>query len=165
VSAVRRAAVGDATGVARIQVRAWHHAFADLVLPELTPTVQEQTERWTLALTDPQVQVLVAEVAGEMRGFAAFGPARDADVEGLGELYAYYVDPAAQGAGIGALLFVEMEGALRFAGFDEIVLWTPEGGLARELYERRGYVQDRETEPGHGVLELPEVRYRGRISV
>lgn len=160
---VRPAGVGDAAACARIQVRAWHTAFADLVLPELTPTVAEQAERWTAALADPQVRAIVAEVGGTVHGFVAFGPARDADADEAGEIYALFVDPVAQGAGLGGLLLREAEGALRFDGHAVAVLWTPEGSLVREMYERRGYVVDRGATPDHGVLELSEVRYRGPL--
>ncbi len=158
---VRPATVGDAAACARIQVRAWHTAFADLIFPELTPTVADQTERWTAALADPEVDALVAELRDTVHGFVAWGPARDADAGKAGEIYALFVDPVAQGAGVGGLLMREAEGALRFAGYDGVVLWTPEEGLARGMYEGRGYTVDRAPEPGHGVLELSEVRYRG----
>lgn len=158
---VRPATLADARALARIQVRAWHHAFADVVFPEDTPTVDEQAEAWTLALASG-VQALVTVVADEPRAFVAFGPARDEDAAqaGAGEVYALFVDPVAQGAGHGGLLLQEAEGALRFAGHAEAVLWTLEAALARELYERRGWVLDRGPEPEHGVLRVPEVRYR-----
>jgi GNAT superfamily N-acetyltransferase len=161
VSAARPAGVGDAAGLARIQVRAWHHAFADIVFPEHTPTVADQTEAWTVALA-AGVRAFVVDVAGEPRGFAAYGQARDPDAhqDGLGELYALFVDPTAQGAGLGRILLDEAVGALRMLQFEGAVLWTPEQAPAREIYERRGWELDIGAVPEHGVLQVPEVRYR-----
>ncbi|PTL54919.1 GNAT family N-acetyltransferase [Paraconexibacter algicola] len=161
MTVARPLTVADAPHLARIQVRAWHHAFGDVVLPEETPTVADQTEAWTVALT-ADVAGFAVDVADVVRGFVAYGLARDPDArnDGLGEIYALFVDPTAQGAGIGGLLLREAVGALRFRGFDGAVLWTLEAALAREMYERHGWVQDIEAVPDHGVLGVPEVRYR-----
>lgn len=161
MSAARPLAPGDAAPVARIQVRAWHHAFSDVVYPEHTPTVEDQTEAWTVALASG-VRGFAIDVAGETRGFVAYGQARDPDAhqDGLGEIYALYVDPVAQGSGLGGLLLQEAIGALRFLAFDGAVLWTLEAALSRDVLERHGWQLDIGAVPEHGVLQVPEVRYR-----
>jgi len=165
VTAPRRAIAADAAALARIQVRAWHRAFADDVFPEDTPTVEDQTAFWEHAL-DGGIGALVAEIGGEIRAFVAFGPSRDpaAGDELLGEIVALFVDPVAQGAGLGGMLLTEAEDALRAQGHRDAVLWTLETALARGLYERRGWLQDRDVVPEHGVLRAPEVRYRKSLT-
>lgn len=161
MTGARPLTAGDGAAVARIQVRAWHHAFADVVFPEHTPTVGDQTEAWTVALASG-VRGLGIDVAAELRGFVAYGQARDPDAhqDGLGEIYALFVDPVAQGSGLGGLLLREAIGALRFLDFGGAVLWTPEAALTREMYERHGWELDIGAVPEHGVLQVPEVRYR-----
>lgn len=161
----RRASVTDAAAVARIQVRAWHRAFSDVVFPEHTPTVEDQTTHWETVLAEG-VHALVVELGGEIRGFAAVGTVREPEPgeEGLGEVVALFVDPVAQGAGLGGMLLAAAEDELRARGHDEAVLWTLEAALARAWYERRGWSQDRDAVPGHGLLGAPEVRYRKRLS-
>lgn len=163
--APRRATVADAAALARIQVRAWHRGFADVVFPEHMPTVADQTDHWQQALHGG-AHALVAEVAGEPRAFVAFGPAHDDGTgdELLGEIIALFVDPVAQGAGLGGALLAEAEGELLAMGHPDAVLWTLEAALARGWYERRGWFQDRDAVAEHGRLAVPEVRYRKRLS-
>jgi GNAT superfamily N-acetyltransferase len=158
---VRRATGADAGALARIQVRAWHHAFADVVFPEHTPTAEDQTAFWASAL-DADVTAMVAGVGDEIHAFVAFGPVRDPDDQetDLGEIVALFVDPVAQGAGLGGMLLDAAEDELRGRGHTAAVLWTLEAALARDLYERRGWVQDRDAVPEHGALGVAEVRYR-----
>ena len=80
---------------------------------------------------------------------------------GLGELYAIYVVPGAQGTGAGSAL---MEAAVGSLGerFEEAILWVAtENPRARGFYERHGWSVDGEriddSIPG---VSLPETRYR-----
>jgi GNAT superfamily N-acetyltransferase len=151
---IRRATPADAPEIAAVQARAWRHAYADIVEPERMPTVEHQAPRW-VALIDGGGLVHVWDQDGRVVGFATAGPGReDASV---GELYAIYVDPPAQGAGVGAQLLTAAEQSLRDAGHRDAILWTFEAnGLARAFYERHGWRAD----GGHQVHLAPEVRYR-----
>jgi GNAT superfamily N-acetyltransferase len=151
---IRRATPADAPEIAAVQARAWRHAYADIVEPERMPTVEHQAPRW-VALIDGGGLVHVWDQDGRVVGFATAGPGReDASV---GELYAIYVDPPAQGAGVGAQLLAAAEQSLRDAGHRDAILWTFEAnGLARAFYERHGWRAD----GGHQVHLAPEVRYR-----
>jgi GNAT superfamily N-acetyltransferase len=151
---IRRATPADAPEIAAVQARAWRHAYADIVEPERMPTVEHQAPRW-VALIDGGGLVHVWDQDGRVVGFATAGPGReDASV---GELYAIYVDPPAQGAGVGAQLLAAAEQSLRDAGHRDAILWTFEAnGLARAFYERQGWHAD----GGHQVHLAPEVRYR-----
>ena len=73
------------------------------------------------------------------------------------ELRAIYVDPPAQGAGVGSALLDAAVEALRANGHAEAFLWTFEAnGLARAFYERHGW----EADGGRQEHLAPEVRYR-----
>jgi GNAT superfamily N-acetyltransferase len=151
---IRRATPADAPAIAAVQARAWRHAYADIVAPERMPTVEQQAPRW-IAHMDYGGEVHVWDQDGRVVGFATAGPARHDASEG--ELYAIYVDPPAQGAGVGAALLAAGEQALRDAGHDEAVLWTFEAnGLARAFYERHGWRAD----GGRQDHLAPELRYR-----
>jgi GNAT superfamily N-acetyltransferase len=157
---IRPGGLGDASALAGIQVRAWHRMFADLVHPELTPDTDDQTGAWTEALA-AGVEVLVADVAPQARGFAAMGPARDDDAgTGTRELYGLYVDPTAQGAGLGSALLEAAVDALRFGGAASAVVWTPVENPAREWLERHGWFADAGPVDEHGPLGVPEIRHR-----
>jgi GNAT superfamily N-acetyltransferase len=145
---IRRATVGDAAAIASIQARAWRHAYADIVDPEDTPSSDHQAPRFAEHIGDGAA-VYVWDQDGRIAGFAA--------LEGA-ELRAIYVDPPAQGAGVGGALLGAAVEALRAAGHSEAFLWTfAANGLARAFYERHGW----ELVPGRlDRLGAPEVRYR-----
>ena len=151
---IRRATPADAPAIAAVQARTWRHAYADIVDPERMPTVEDQAPRW-VAHFDAGGEVHVWDQDGRVVGFATAGPGRhDARV---GELYAIYVDPPAQGAGVGSALLATAEQSLRDAGHPIAILWTFEAnGLARAFYERHGWRAD----GGQQVHLAPEVRYR-----
>lgn len=85
---------------------------------------------------EPADWTIVAEDAGRILGYAAVS---------RNHLENLFVDPAAQGRGVGAALLVEVESRVR-AGFERVtlrcLLVNPQ---ARRFYERYGY-QVRETQ-------------------
>jgi GNAT superfamily N-acetyltransferase len=88
-------------------------------------------------------------------GFATFGPSRDADASGLGEIYALYVDPESYGGGTGRLLMAEARRRLREAGMNEAILWVLRGNKrAQRFYEREGWKPDGATrlEQPYGIV-------------
>lgn len=155
---IRRATVDDAAVIASIQARGWRHAYADIVEPERMPDPADTEPRWRERLADPAHDAIVYEIDGTVAGFATLGASRDAGAEARdGELYAIYVEPSAQGAGVGKALMAAAVDGLRARGFADAILWTLEAnGLACAFYERHGWVHD----PGAVKNDPPEVRYR-----
>lgn len=160
---IRRAQAEDAAALAGVQHRAWLRAYSDYVDPERFASLEERVSRWRERLADPAppgTLTLVFDEGGLVAGFAAVGPARDVDAPpGRGELMALYVDPIAQGAGVGGALLTAATGRLEADGYAEAVLWVfAANEHARAVYERRGWT----LEPGSEREDLwaPEVRYR-----
>jgi GNAT superfamily N-acetyltransferase len=145
---IRRAVPADAEAIAAVQARGWRHAFADIVEPDRMPDPEEQGPRFADFIAGGG-EVLVFDQDGRIAGFAV--------VVGE-ELRALYVDPPAQGAGVGSALLDAALEALRADGHAEAFLWTFEAnGLARAFYERHRW----ELVPGHDDhLGAPLVRYR-----
>jgi ribosomal protein S18 acetylase RimI-like enzyme len=158
VITVRRAAVEDAVAIAQVSVASWRAAY-DGIMPAAilaALSVEELAQSWRQRLGDaanPAV-TFVAEQAGHIVGFASVGPARDDDLEeGVGELWAIYVDPTAWGTGAGDALWREALAALRALGLRTMVLWVlRDNHRARSFYQRRGFVLDgAEKTPAEGV--------------
>jgi ribosomal protein S18 acetylase RimI-like enzyme len=88
---------------------------------------------------------------GPVVGFVTFGPSRDRDTVGMGEIYALYVDPGRYEAGVGRLLMAHARWRLKEQGFEAAVLWVLQGNeRAASFYEREGWKPDgatREEEP------------------
>jgi GNAT superfamily N-acetyltransferase len=159
----RRATVADARAIGELQLRAWWRAYQDIVHGQhlMEHDADERAARWTELLASDAVDVLVAEVAGELRGFVAVGPSREDDAgTGDGELYAIFVDPAAQGAGLGNALLAEAERALRAGGWSRAALRVfTENGHARTFYERHGWAAVEGSERRHD-WDVTELLYR-----
>ena len=82
-------------------------------------------------------------LVSSLLGFVTFGGSRDDDAEGLGEVYALYVDPDRYRGGVGRLLMSEARERLAEAGFDEAILWVLQGNeRARSFYEGEGWKPD-----------------------
>lgn len=165
---LRRATPDDAEHVATISVRAWRHAYEPFLDARLLAerTVVSQVPRWRGWLEGAQWETRVAEVEGRIAGYVTTGLSADADADThVGELRALYVDPAAQGAGLGSLMLDDALTRLRAGGFTEATLWVfAENGLGRAFYERHGWTLDPSGAGQEGAgWEAPAVRYRLRL--
>jgi len=163
---VRGATAADAEAIGAVQERGWQVAYRNIFpAAELARGGFIQVERWRdrLANPPPGWSTFVVERGGSVIGFASVGPSRDE--EGLGELYAIYVDPDAWSTGAGRALIERCEATL--AGrYDEATLWVLEDNpRARAFYERGGWAPDgaRKAEERWGV-RAPEVRYRKELT-
>lgn len=163
---IRRATAEDAAGIARAQERGWQAAYRH-VFPaeELDRGGFIEVERWSERLVRPPAgwSTFVAVRDGQVAGFTSVGPSRDE--EGIGELYAIYVDPDAWSTGTGRALIEHAEAQLA-AEYTVATLWVLEDNpRARQFYERAGWAVDgaRKAESRWGV-RAPEVRYRKRLA-
>jgi GNAT superfamily N-acetyltransferase len=147
---VRPGRTEDADAIAAIHGRAWLHAY-ERFLPydELTKHDEDdRRRRWTDVLADADGHAVLVATTGDdvPRGFATFGPARDAEYAGTvvpGELSTLYVDPPAQGAGVGRRLHDAALDGLRAAGFADAVVWVyEENAHALLFYGRIGWLPD-----------------------
>ena len=171
---VRPAGPADVEDLARVRIATWRAAYRgivpDAVLDGFDPVAEVVTWRQRLAaVTEVRTEVaLVVEPPARPRlvGFVTTGAARHADEAGLGEVWAIYVDPDAQGRGVGRALMDAAIRDLTVRGFDEIVLWVFEANApARAFYERLGWTPDGAAKPlvigGAAPLEIRYRRSRG----
>jgi ribosomal protein S18 acetylase RimI-like enzyme len=126
---IRRATPDDAAAIAAIQARGWRWAYSDFIAPEEMPVVEER---------EPVFRELAA--SGAVRVFdqdgAVVGYASVLD----DELTSLYVDPAAQGAGVGTQLLADAVERIRAAGHARAWLYVyADNGQGRAFYERHGW--------------------------
>jgi GNAT superfamily N-acetyltransferase len=140
---IRRATRADAAAIGRVHIATWQFAYAEILAPEeiASVSVADRVAMWERVLAD-DAPVWVAEVEGRVVGFAS---AAD------GWLTSLYVDPVAQGAGVGSALLAEAEQA----GARRLQVLTG-NGHARTFYEARGW---REAGEGDMYRGSPTVRY------
>jgi ribosomal protein S18 acetylase RimI-like enzyme len=139
---VRRASLEDAAGIAAVQVRTWHAAYAGLLPQEHLGqrTVAKRTAQWNERLGSGNEDVFVAcDPRGMIVAFAT-GLASSEPVEGFdGEIGAIYVLPVAQGQGLGKRLLSAVGMALRAKGFQSAWLRVlSDNTPARRFYEKLG---------------------------
>jgi GNAT superfamily N-acetyltransferase len=117
-----------------------------------------QEDRWTRVAFDEE-ENLVALVS--------WRPAREhgdegAVLEGVAYVSHLYVDPSRWGSGIARGLLEAAEAAMREAGYERAILWTPTEAPARGFYERCGWRLDGR-ELWSTELHLPMVGYGKRL--
>ena len=166
---VRAATVDDADRLGAILVRSWTTAYRgvmpDPVLERLS--IPDRAERWRTSLghagaDDPLRRWVVVE-GGVVQGYAITGPGQDdflAAPEGAGELDSLYLDPDAQGRGLGRILLAHAIDDLRSRGFDPLLLWAFRANdRARGFYEAAGWVHDADSHWTLDGVPVPVVRY------
>jgi L-amino acid N-acyltransferase YncA len=144
---VREGRSEDADALAAIHGRAWRLGYEDVLPFEALEgwdrdEVRARLQR--LLAGDGGRSVLVAETAaGVPHGFVAFGPARDEERAGEGEIVLLYVEPAGQLAGLGSALHDAALDRLRQRGVAHAVVWVFEANAqGLEFYAHRGWVPD-----------------------
>lgn len=126
---IRPATQADAEAIADIEARAWMWAYSDFIDPEDMRDPYARSAPWQDYIA--RGAVCVFDQDGVVAGYAVVG---DDELKGL------YVDPAAQGAGVGGRLLTDAEQRLRDAGTARAFLLVyADNHHGREFYERRGW--------------------------
>jgi GNAT superfamily N-acetyltransferase len=149
---IRAATVADAADLSAIQARGWRWAYGDFVDEERMPVAAERVDRWREIAATGRVRVFDQD--GAVVGFAG--------IDGE-QLTGLYVDPPAQGAGVGGRLLTDAEERLRAGGHARAWLWVFEANAhGRAFYERRGWVRDGEPVMHEG-WSAPALRYEREL--
>ncbi|NGO11123.1 GNAT family N-acetyltransferase [Streptomyces sp. HC44] len=163
-------ALSDCERVAEIRVRGWQQAYAGMMpQPYLDGLdVADEIPRRRAHFEQPGEGVvnLVAELDGDVVGWACHGPYRDGELATKdAELYAIYVHPDHLAQGVGQALLRESTTRCAAAGHARMLLWVlKENTRARRFYEQAGFTPDG-TEESWDVAgaAVPEVRYVRRL--
>jgi ribosomal protein S18 acetylase RimI-like enzyme len=170
---VRPADESDAAAIARVEIAGWRAAYRGIVPDPVLDglDLEHEAATWRERLQDQDVvRVSVADLveppaSPRLVGYVSEGPARGDDKAGVGEVWAIYVDPAAQGRGAGRALLDAAVRGLAARGYDEAILWVFEANApARAFYERLGWTPDGAAKPFVIGRAAPvELRYRRRL--
>lgn len=175
---IRPAVLADAEAIADVQRASWFAAYSGIIDDDVIDqvTAPDGGERVRARFRGrPWARTVVAcDDAGDVAGYASFGPERDVfdqawppplTVAGVAaetaELYALYVHPAAWSAGLGrALMDLALVKTAKL-GYPEIVLWVLErNARARRFYELAGYSADGASHDVTSLGNVTEIRYR-----
>jgi ribosomal protein S18 acetylase RimI-like enzyme len=159
---IRESTLADAESITALHVSCWQKNFMGKIeakaLAELP--VSEWLERRKQALQNLSRIMLVAELNGKVIGFCDGGAPRDPHYGESGELYALYVDPAAQRKGAGRVLLLEMKSRLGALGYRRMMVKTLAGNpAARGFYSSLGGEERAGSSFMFGGQSYPEVAY------
>ena len=166
---VREAVPGDAEAIGRVRHASWQVAYSGLMPADYLADLDVDgfvlgARRMLDHAGADRVTVYVAELGGDVCGFASVGPTRDVDEDraAVGELYAIYLDPVVWRNGVGQHLQDVALDRLRAEGYRGATLWVlATNNSSCAFYERTGWRADGSTS-GYtaGAAVLDEIRYR-----
>ena len=153
-ASVRPAVPADAELIARVQLITWRTAYRSLLPAAVLDGWDDAAAAasWRLAIASPPTPghaVLVAEEAGTLVGFAAYGPAELAPDEAPSpegpstDVSALLVEPRWGRRGHGSRLVAAVADLARVDGTARLVMWLPEADrVTAGFLESAGWAQD-----------------------
>lgn len=161
---LRKPSVQDAPAIAQLQCVTWREAYAGIMPITFLANLDEAafTANWRRALSSGGPGgYQVACVESAIIGFATYGPARDREQKGYGELVALNVLPEYWQCGVGARLFAAVEEAM-FECYPKMYLWVAEGNMrAQAFYLKQGFsefAEPRQSPRIEGVIERAMIK-------
>jgi ribosomal protein S18 acetylase RimI-like enzyme len=157
---IRAAEKDDAEAMGLLRRRAVRVAYDGFVNAQQLDE-QEDTSVWERRIgAAPEGSVWVWEQDGKVAGFVAALPEAQ-DQPGVGFLQALYVDPVAQGAGVGRALHDKALERLRDGGVGEATLWVlADNARGRAFFEGLGWEKEPEIEDNDPDFATLSYRYR-----
>ncbi|MBV1696199.1 MAG: GNAT family N-acetyltransferase [Hyphomicrobiales bacterium] len=157
---VRGARVGDAKALAQVFRESWSSTYQGIIpQPHLDALVRRRTQEWWRSAVRSSERMLVVEVAGEIAGYATYGPARTRDSR-RGEIYELYLTPRYQGLGFGEYLFEGCRHMLDLMRRDGLIVWAlADNHGACDFYWRRGGRPKACTREAFGKVHLEKIAY------
>jgi RimJ/RimL family protein N-acetyltransferase len=167
VIVIRQAMVDDAEEIGKAHASAWEVAYAELFEPDvLRRAAARRRTMWRQILASSDFDVngfLVAEQDGSVVGFSQFG--QNAEETGRGEIFGFYLHPAAWGQGSATQLMAASLGDLDRRGLNPVVVWTHPGVMrAQAFYVKSGFTatgRSRTATLGDGI-DTPVVEFAHR---
>lgn len=137
---IRALTEDDAETVGEIWASARAVAYAGIVPDEIARRpATALSEGLGASLAEPGRFGMIAIEGDESLGFVVAGPPDHDEALGDAEIYLIYVDPNAQGRGVGRLLMRHAVERLREAGARTLFLWTlRDNRSGRTFYDRLG---------------------------
>ncbi len=137
---IRRAVQRDADAIADVHLEAWRGAYAGIIPHRaLNAMIGRRGPKWWAGAIRRSATVLVAEMGGEVAGYATLGRNRARELPQQGEIYELYLRPECQGIGLGSRLFGAARDKLRAHGLGGLVVWALEDNTgALSFYQGLG---------------------------
>ncbi len=138
-SLIRNAQPTDLNAIVQVHIKAWRETYLGIMADEILDHLNVEGRRryWENALKDNRM-IFVAEVDGQVVGFATCGPNREALKDYDAEVYAIYLLAAYHGMGLGKGLWKSCIKVLKAAGFKQVIVWVLKDNPSKQFYIKSG---------------------------
>lgn len=137
---IRRAALKDAVGIAKVHVDSWKTTYKNIVPDDYLNKLsyESRVPQWEESI--PKSLVIVAEAEdGQIVGFSTGGKERTGKYEKYqGEIYAIYILKEYQGKGLGKKLVQPIVDELTSMALNTMLVLVLEDNPSRHFYEALG---------------------------
>jgi GNAT superfamily N-acetyltransferase len=137
---VRKAALNDAEGIAKVHVDCWKTTYKDIIPAEYLNKLSYESRKQLWESAIPKGHVFVVENEnGQIVGFSSGGKERTGKYEDYhGELYAIYILKKYQGKGLGKILVNPIIKELKKQKLNSMLVLVLEENSSRYFYESLG---------------------------
>ncbi|MCB1453979.1 MAG: GNAT family N-acetyltransferase [Rhizobiaceae bacterium] len=137
---IRKAELQDAHAISAVHHDAWMGAYSGIIPHKaLMRMVGRRGLEWWQGAIRRAANVIVAEIGGDVVGYATLGRNRARELPQQGEIYELYLRPEYQGVGLGSRLFGDARQRLASHGLSGTVVWALEDNAgALSFYEGLG---------------------------
>jgi ribosomal protein S18 acetylase RimI-like enzyme len=152
---IRRAEATDAAALANVNLVGWRETYSPLLSPAVVAGFSEEAllQKWERGLANELAGTVVAEVEGEVRGYAAAGPGFMRENPRDLQLYMIYQLASEHGSGSGRAM---LEAVI---GDRPAFLWVArDNPRAIAFYRRNGFETDGTEDVYEQWENLPEIR-------
>ncbi|MBO6902988.1 MAG: GNAT family N-acetyltransferase [Rhizobiaceae bacterium] len=127
---IRMAELQDAHAISAVHHDAWMGAYAGIIPHRaLLRMVGRRGLDWWQGAIRRAANVIVAEIGGDVVGYATLGRNRARELPQQGEIYELYLKPEYQGVGLGSRLFRDARNRLAGHGLASTVVWALEDNI------------------------------------
>lgn len=142
---VRNALETDLQQIVETHVSCWQETYRGIMPDELLDNLNLEGRRkyWESRLKDNYMN-FVAEVDGQVVGFACCGPNREALKDYDAEVYAIYLKAAHHGKGLGQGLWLRCIEVLTIEEYQKVIVWVLKDNPFKQFYLKGGGIWETE---------------------
>ncbi len=161
---VRNARESDLEQIVEVHTTSWQETYRGIMPDEILDNLNVEGRRkyWQGRLQDNTMN-FVAEVDGEVVGFACCGANREALKDYDGEVYAIYLRKAHHDKGLGKSLWLACIDALKAQDYNNVVVWVLKGNPSAQFYIEGGGKWEAEETFNMGKYELAHEAYGWKL--
>lgn len=135
---IRLAEKGDEASIAKVHVDSWKTTYKGIIDDSYLKSLSYENRKkmWETAIEAGYEKgcLFVAEMDGDIVGFASAGTERTKKYEVDGELFAIYILKNYQKKGIGKALFNNVREFLKKKGYNSMLVWVLTDNPSRAFY-------------------------------